>query len=510
MLRLKRRTLASLNSEIRDGIVPAGERLRLAPAEPGDGAASRPRNYRTVALIIACAMFMEQMDATVLATALPTMARDFGVPVTHVSSALTSYLLSLAIFIPASGRFADRFGAKTVFRVAILVFLAGSILCAQATSLPFLILARFLQGAGGAMMVPVGRLVLLRSVAKEDMVQATSWLIMPALIGPIAGPPLGGFIVTYLNWRWIFYLNVPVGLLGVVLVTRFIAEIREDNPGRMDLVGFGLSGLSLGALLFGFEMASRAGELRGAVALIATGLVTGALYLRHARRIEQPILDLSLMQVPTFRLSVIAGSLTRITQGAQPFLLPLMFQVGFGMKAATSGSIISAGAIGSLGMKWLAPRVLRKYGFRNSLVVNGVIGTAGYAICGLFRPDWPTPVIFAVLAASGFFMSFQFTAYNTVAYDEIGPRRMSAATSFYSTFQQLMLSLGVCIGAAGLHLGMLASRRSAPGLSDFTVAFAVVTLISAAATIWNLSFSPTAGEEMRGRPVARAAARQGA
>jgi EmrB/QacA subfamily drug resistance transporter len=500
MLRLRRRSLASLNSEIRDGILPAAERLRLVPSGPGD--VSHPpkkRNFRTIALIVACALFMEQMDATVLATALPTMARDFGVPVTHVSSALTSYLLSLAIFIPASGRFADRFGAKTVFRLAILLFLAGSLLCAQAHSLAFLIVARFLQGAGGAMMAPVGRLVLLRNVAKQDMVQATSWLIMPALIGPILGPPLGGLIVTYLNWRWIFYLNLPVGLAGVALVTKFIDEIREEAPGRMDLAGFALSGVSLGSLLFGFEMSSRSGELRGALSLIVTGLVSGALYVRHARRVEAPILDLSLMRIPTFRLSVIAGSLTRITQGAQPFLLPLLFQVGFGLNAASSGAITIAGALGSFAMKWLAPGLLRRFGFRMSLVVNGLLASAGYAVCGLFRPNWPTPLIFAILATSGFFMSFQFTAYNTIAYDEIEPGRMSAATSFYTTSQQLMLSLGVGVGAAALHLGMAMNGRAAPTPAEFTVAFWVVTAISAAATIWNLKFARSAGEEMTGR-----------
>src|SRR5271170_4339084 len=222
MLRPRRRGLASINAEIRDGIVPAADGLALVPSPllPSQGVAQP--SYRTVALIIACALFMEQMDATILATALPTMARDFGVPVTWLSSALTSYLLALAIFIPASGRLADRFGSKTVFRLAILLFLAGSMACGQARSLPFLIGARFVQGIGGAMMIPIGRLVLLRSVAKEDLVQAMSWLIIPALVGPIIGPPVGGFIVTYLDWRWIFYLNLPVGFLGVALVTKFI------------------------------------------------------------------------------------------------------------------------------------------------------------------------------------------------------------------------------------------------------------------------------------------------
>jgi EmrB/QacA subfamily drug resistance transporter len=498
-LRLRRRGLASINAELRDGVVPASESLQTVSEEVAPTGGGQQRNFRLIALIVACALFMEGMDATVLATALPTMARDFGVPVTNLSSALTAYLLSLAIFIPASGRFADRFGAKTVFRLAIVVFLAGSLLCAQARDLPFLIFARFVQGAGGAMMIPIGRLVLLRSVRKEDMVAATSWLIMPALVGPIIGPPLGGFIVTYLDWRWIFYLNLPVGILGVGLVTKFIAEVRGERAVKADIPGFVLSGISLGCLLFGFEMSSRTGELGRALVLIAIGLVAGAVYIRHANKRTDPILDLSLMKVTTFRLSVIAGSLTRITQGAQPFLLPLMFQVGFGMKASMSGAITIAGAMGSLGMKWLAPGILRRFGFRSSLVVNGLLGAGFYAVCGVLRPDWPTPVIFAVLMASGFFMSFQFTAYNTIAYDEIAPARMSAATSFYATFQQLMLSLGICVGAVALHLAMAPSGRNTPTLPDFTIAFWVVTAISAAATIWNLQFSRTAGEEMSGR-----------
>jgi EmrB/QacA subfamily drug resistance transporter len=494
----RRRRLASINSEVRDGIVPAADGVTPGPAgsrSPGQ------RGYRTIALIIACALFMEQMDATVLATALPTMARDFAVPATRLSSALTSYLLALAIFIPASGRMADRFGSKTVFRLAIILFLAGSALCGQARTLPLLIAARFLQGIGGAMMIPIGRLVLLRSVAKEDMVNAMSWLIIPALIGPVVGPPLGGFIVTYLNWRWIFYLNVPIGVLGVVLVTRYIGQVREDVAPRADVSGFLLSGVSLGCLLFGFESSSRTGELGEAIGLVAVGLVSGALYIRHARRRPDPILDLSLMAVPTFRLSVIAGSLTRITQGAQPFLLPLMLQLGLGLNAAASGGITIAGAIGSLAMKWLAPRVLRRYGFRLSLIVCGLVGTAGYAACGFFRPGWPVAAIFAVLGVSGFFMSFQFTAYNTIAYDEIAPERMSSATSFYATFQQLMLSLGICIGAASLHVGMWVAHRSTPGLGQFTLAFLVVTAISAAATVWNMRFADEAGAEMSGRAV---------
>lgn len=497
MLRPRRRRVAAINSEIRDGIVPAADGLVQATGKPS----ATGRGYRTVALIIACALFMEQMDATVLATALPAMARDFGVPAPSLSSALTAYLLALAIFIPASGRIADRLGSKIVFQAAIVLFLAGSMLCGQAHSLGFLIFSRFLQGIGGAMMIPVGRLVLLRSVAKEDMVQAMSWLIMPALIGPIVGPPLGGAIVTFVSWRWIFYLNLPIGLLGLALVARFIGQVKGERPAGSDLTGFVLSGICLGCLLFGFEMASRVGELARAGVLIAVGLVAGAFYLRHARRQPAPILDLTLMRVPTFRLSVIGGSLTRITQGAQPFLLPLMFQLTFGMTAAASGALTIAGAIGSLGMKFIAPGLLRRFGFRATLVAGGIAASLGYATCALFRPDWTTPQLFAVLAISGFFMSFQFTAYNTIAYDEIPPERMSSATSFYATFQQLMLSLGICVGALALRIGTAAAHRGAPGLAQFQVAFVVVTVVSLTATIWNARFSATAGDELAGRAM---------
>ncbi|MBB2791645.1 UNVERIFIED_ORG: EmrB/QacA subfamily drug resistance transporter [Rhizobium pisi] len=455
-------------------------------------------NFRVIAMIVASAMLMENIDATVLATALPTMARDFAVSAPAMSIALTSYLLSLAIFIPASGRMADSFGSRTVFRAAIAVFVIGSILCALAPTLSFLVLARLLQGMGGAMMMPVGRLVLMRSVARKDMVSAMSWLLVPALIGPIVGPPLGGFIVTYLDWRWIFYINVPVGIIGMIFVSIYIDEVKGKASGRFDTIGFVLSGISLGSLLFGFEMSSHAGEGAFSIFLIAIGLIFGIAYLRHARKHPSPIMDFSLMKVPSFGTSVIAGSLTRITQGAQPFLLPLLFQIGFGLSAAAAGQIVIATALGALAMKPMAKFVFSRLGFRRSLVLNGIFGTVGYGLCAAFRPDWPMPLIFIVLILSAFFLSFQFTAYNTIAYDEIDKERMSSATSFYTTFQQLMLSLGICIGALALHGSMAFNDVETPTLGDFSTAFVVVTLISITATIWNLRFSPTAGEEISG------------
>jgi len=496
MVAPRRRGHASVNAEIHDGIVPAAS--ALTPARDPGGPEVSGANYRLVALIVASALFMEFVDATVLATALPTMARDFGVRPTEMSIALTSYLLALAVFIPASGLLADRFGSRTVFRAAIGLFMLGSVACGLAPSLEFIVLARFVQGTGGAMMIPLGRLVLMRSVAKQDMVNAMSWLLVPAMIGPIIGPPLGGLIVTYLDWRWIFYINLPVGMLGLWLVGRYIANFREESHVPVDWGGFALSGVSLSCLLFGGEMASHTGEGLLAAGLIGAGIAVGALYIRHARGREGAILDLSLMQDRTFRLSVIAGSITRITQGAQPFLLPLMMQVGFGFSAVHSGLITVATAIGSLAMKGAAPKVLRRFGFRRTLVWNGVLCAAGYAACGLFAPGWPLWAMFGVLVVAGVFMSLQFTAYNTIAYDGIAPERMSSATAFYATFQQLMLSLGICLAALGLHLSMLTQGHHRPMLDDFAAAFWGVTAISLCATIWNRKFAPDAGAEISG------------
>jgi EmrB/QacA subfamily drug resistance transporter len=285
------------------------------------GEIRRP-SYRTTALIIASALFMEQLDGTVLATALPTMARHFVVSPSHMSIALTSYLLSLAVLIPASGNLADRFGARTVFSSAIAIFTVGSILCAQAPNLAMLVVARLLQGAGGAMMVPVGRLVLLRSIDKQDLVSAMSWFLVPAMTGPILGPPVGGLIVTYLDWRWIFYINVPIGVLGLALTHFFIQNSRAATHQPFDIAGFVLSGASLSCLLFGFETGSRgAGETSTMLTLIGAGVASGLAYVAYAQRQRKitPILDLSLMRIPTFRVSVLGGSLCRITQGAQPF-----------------------------------------------------------------------------------------------------------------------------------------------------------------------------------------------
>ncbi|MGC1551071.1 MAG: MDR family MFS transporter [Rhodanobacter sp.] len=456
-------------------------------------------DYRLISLIVGCAIFLEQMDGTVLATALPTMARDFHVSAPAMSVAITSYLLALAILIPVSGTVADRFGAKRVFNSSIAVFIAGSILCSLTNSLPLMVAARLLQGMGGAMMAPVGRLVLLRTVERKHLVSAMSWTLMPAILGTLAGPPLGGFMVEYLDWRWIFYINVPIGVLGFWLVRRFIPVVHSvAEPAPFDWLGFALCSIGLGCMLFGLEMFGESTNLPRALTLLAVGIAAGFAYVWHSRRSAHPVVDLSLLRIDSFRLSVISGSLMRITQGAQPFLLPLLFQIGFGFSAVRSGQLILATSLGAFLARSFTTRVLRWVGFRRAMVYNGVLASLGYAVCAFFRPDWPFGLMFGLLVCCGAFMSFQFGAYNTVAYESVPTVRMSAANSFYTTLQQLMLSVGVCSGALILKFTMAVGQNAEPSQLDFSAAFLIVTLISLSSMWWHLKFAHDAGQELSG------------
>ena len=444
-------------------------------------------------------MFMEQLDGTVLATALPAMANSFHADPLHMNVALTSYLLTLAMFIPASGKLADRFGSRTVFRAAIALFTIGSVACAQAPTLGFLVAARMLQGVGGAMMSPVGRLVMLRAVSKTELVRAMAWLMIPATIGPILGPPVGGFIVTYLSWHWIFYINVPIGLAGIVLVTRYIDEMREPTRTKFDLLGLILAGSALASLMFGIELATRGvGSLALALGLAGAGIVSGGLYALHARRHAQPMLDFRLMHIATFRLSVICGSFSRIAVGAMPFLLPMMLQLGFGLSAAQSGLITFVSSLGSLAMRLAAPVLLRRLGFRNVLMWIGLVATLLLAASAAFRPSWSVATIYVVLVLNGFFQSLQFMAYNTIAYADVPRPQMSAATSFYTTFQQMSLTLGIAVSAAMLAASQQILGHTQLMLSDFSVAFLAVASVSMVAPLLSRRFDRSAGAELSG------------
>lgn len=456
-------------------------------------------DYRIISLIVGCAIFLEQVDGTVLATALPTMAHDFGVSAPAMSVAVTSYLLALAILIPVSGAISDRFGAKRVFNSSIVVFIIGSILCSLTRSLPAMVAARLLQGTGGAMMAPVGRLVILRTVERRHLVSSMMWTLIPAILGTMAGPPLGGFIVQYLDWHWIFYINVPIGVLGFWLVRRYIPVVHAaTRPARFDWLGFALCSVGLGCLLFGLELFGENTNVRNALMLIAIGAASCLAYVQHAKRRTNPAVDLTLLRIESFRLSVISGSLMRITQGAQPFLLPLLLQIGLGFSALRSGQLVLAISVGALLARVCTTHVLRRIGFRRAMVYNGVLASLSYAVCAFFRADWPFWLMFGLLMGCGLVMSFQFASYNTIAYEAVPTDRMSAANSFYSTLQQLMLSIGVCCGALILKMAMAVSHNAEPSRMNFSVAFLVVTAISLSSTYWHRAFAHDAGHEMSG------------
>jgi EmrB/QacA subfamily drug resistance transporter len=471
--------------------------MRFRPDSPRIRTSGRTR---LTAVIVACALFMQNLDSTVIATALPTMAKAFGADPVHMNVALTSYLLSLAVFIPASGWVADRFGTRTVFRAAIAVFTIGSVLCGRADSLAFLVAARVLQGIGGAMMVPVGRLVLLRTAPKNELVAAMAWLTMPALLGPVLGPPVGGFIVTYFSWRWIFDINVPIGIIGIILVSMFVEDVREPPRGRFDAIGLLLCGIALSGLMFGLETAGRGVVPRDLTeAMVGVGLVAILGYLIHAWHHPAPLLDLSLMRLPCFGVALSAMMLFRTGIGAIPFLLPLMLQVGFGDSAVQSGLITFASSAGALVMKPATQYALRAFGFRDTLVWNGVVSAVMIAICAAFRPTWPAAAIYAALLIGGFFRSLQFTAYNTLAYGDVPRSQMSSATSLYVTGQQLAATIGISAGAVSLEISRTLAGHVTPQPIDFSHAFLVVALFTLAAAPIALLMPRNAGDDLTGR-----------
>ncbi len=400
-------------------------------------------------------MFMQNLDSTIIATALPVIARSLNESPLQLNVAITCYLLSLAVFIPISGWTADRYGARHVFSAAIVVFTIGSIACGLSQSLWMLVIARIVQGMGGAMMVPVGRLVLLRTVPRSELVRAMSFVSVPALIGPILGPPLGGLIVTYASWRWIFFLNIPIGVVGVLLINLVIKNIEEGAPRPFDLSGFVLTGIGLASLAFGFETLGRgAMPMWLSIALLACGCVCVFFYVRHAARVDHPIIDFALLRIPTYAAATLGGFMFRIGTGALPFVLPLMLQVGFGLSPLKSGLLTFAQAAGAMTMKTSVTTVLRWFGFRNVLVGNAAVGASFIFAYAFFQPSTPHVVIFILLLAGGFFRSLQMTSINTLSYAgtiAFGPM-LSRATSLTSMCQQLSQSVGVGTGAMILFI----------------------------------------------------------
>ena len=457
-----------------------------------------PRPF-LIPLIVACSLFMENMDSTIITTSLPAIALDLRENPLALNLALTAYLVSLAVFIPISGWVADRFGSRSVFAAAIVVFVAGSLLCAASSTLPAFVAARFLQGLGGAMMVPVGRLVLLRTVPKDQLIAALNYLTIPALLGPVIGPPLGGFITVHFHWRWVFLINLPIGILGLLLVLRHIPNIRESGVHALDVKGFLLSGIGLAVLVLGLSMLGRHLASGAVIAIcIAVGVSALGGYVWHARRTEHPLLDLDLLKLPTFHTGVVGGALFRIGVGATPFLLPLMLQLGFGLDPFQSGMLTCSAAVGAMFMKTLTVRIMRRHGFRSVLTLNAVVASCATAGYGLFTAATPHVVIILVLLLSGCLRSLQFTGLNAITFADVSRQTMSQATSLSSMAQRLSQSIGVVIGAFVLQIGSILHGRSALEAADFWPAFLAVGLLSGASIFFHLRLPADAGAEVSG------------
>ncbi|MEB6378245.1 MFS transporter [Leclercia adecarboxylata] len=433
------------------------------------------------ALLVAGAFFMEFLDGTVIATALPDMAKSFGVQAVDLNIGISAYLITLAVLIPASGWIADRFGARKVFTLALAIFTLASVLCGLATSVDQFVAMRILQGMGGALMVPVGRLAVLRTTPKHLLITAIATLTWPALVAPIIGPPLGGFITSYANWRWIFFINVPLGLIAIVLALRIIPDIYEETRRPFDMPGFIATSVAMVSLVCAMEMMG-AQEIDTGItlALLAVGVVTMIYALRHFRRAEWPMIRLDALQVPTFRVTMFGGSLFRASISAVPFLLPLLFQVGFGMDAFHSGLLVLAVFVGNLTIKPATTPLLRWLGFKKLLLINGVLNVLALLACAFLTPHTPVWVIILILYLGGVFRSIQFTAISTLAFADVPSPQMSYANTLFSTATQLAVGLGITLGAIGIRIGELFSEwlglEALPGIG-FRLAFVAIALV---------------------------------
>jgi EmrB/QacA subfamily drug resistance transporter len=478
------------------------EHPRLNETSPITGATGKPRLRILIPLVVGCAFFMEGLDSTMIAVAIPDMAKSLGENPLRLNLVITTYLLSLAVFIPVSGWIADRLGTRAVFCAAIAIFAAGSALCGLSTSLPMMLAMRVVQGFGGAMMTPVGRLILLRSFPRSDLVSAMNWMTIPAMIGPTVGPIVGGFLTTYLSWRAIFYLNLPIGVTGVGLTLWLIEDFRAPAPTRFDLRGFFIAGLGLALLELAIENVGRP-MIPGPLGTVFFGAACAILLLYgwHARRREDPILDLRLLRIRTFRIGTVTGSICRMGLDAVPFLLPLLFQVGFGLSPLHSGLLTFSSSLGAMLVRTFSAAFLRFVGFRRLLAGGACLAAAVTAGCGLLRPDTPVWLIVIFVLLSGCVRSIEYLALNTISYADVPAAVLSKSTSVGGVAQQLARGFGIAVGAA--LLALIAGPRMLT-IDDFRLAFFLIALLPLLSAFGFLRLSAVDGAEVSGHRPARA------
>jgi len=454
-----------------------------------------------VSILVATAFFMENLDGTVIATALPQMGKSFHVSPVDLNIGMTAYLLMLAVFIPISGWVADKVGARSVFVSAIAVFTFASILCGLSNGIVAFTSARILQGIGGAMMVPVGRLVVLRTTEKSRLMEAIAYITWPALVAPVVGPPVGGYITTYFSWHWIFYLNVPLGIVGIALSLLWIPNLKEDKVRAFDWIGFVLSSTACVTFMYGMELVGREDtSWRSPSLYLACGGVLAVLAVMHLRRSPTPLLKLDLLKIKTFAITIEGGSLFRASISVSPFLLPLMFQVGFGLSAFQSGMFMLGLFAGNLSMKPATTFMLRRFGFRSVLIWNGVLTAILMLGCSLLFPSTPRTIILAVLFVNGLCRSMQFTCLSTLSFADVPKPDLSSATSFFSMITQMSMGMGVAVGAIALRAaGLLdGNAHGTPTTKEFHIAFLFVAALTLIGTIDCFSLEPDAGAAVTG------------
>ena len=456
------------------------------------------RRSTLIALLVAVTFFMENLDATVIATALPDIAKTFGVGAVDVNIGMSAYMLAVAVFIPISGWLADRFGSRRVFGWAIVLFSLSSLLCGWSDSLQTFVAARVLQGISGAMMVPVGRLAVLRATEKKDLVRAISFITWPGLVAPILGPPVGGFIVTHASWPWIFYLNLPLGLLALIATLVLIPKHDEVTSRSFDFSGFLLVGVASAALLYGVELLGQSrGSLLQGLLLSGAGVMLGGFAWRHMRRHAQPLLALGVVSVRTFSVCLCGGSIFRVAISTLPFLLPLMFQLAFGLSAFDAGLLVLAVFAGNLAMKPFTTAVMQRWGFRSVLMINGILGVLAIAACALLDERMSWALILFILFVGGLSRSMQFTLFNTLGFADIPKSPMSDASTLFSMFFQLSMAMGVAIGALLLRFAMnFHGNTGQAATADFQLTFLLVAVIAGVALLDNLRLPPQAGESV--------------
>ena len=454
--------------------------------------------HRGLPLVVGLAFFMEQLDATIIAPAIPDIALALETDPLSLNLTMTVYLVCGVGFIPVGGPLAARWGTRSVFQVAVAVFMASSVLCALATSLPMLCLARALQGVAAALMVPVGRTALVRDTPRGELVSALAWMITPAMLGPLLGPPLGGLLTTWLSWHWIFLINVPIGLAGLWGARRFVPQIYVEAEGRFDIPSWLLLAAALACVITGLEVLRHGASPVQSAILGVLFLLAVIAYARRSQGRVAPMLDFSLLRVSTFRTSFVGGSLLRVGYGALPFLLPLMLQVGLGFSALESGMILLATGAVAFITKTQTTWMLRRWGFRQVLLVNGIVCVAALCLCGLCRVSWGLPAIAVAASLAGFFRAIQFNALTAIAYADVPAEKVGPATTLNTMAQQLSIMLGISVAALVVDWSSRLAGHGIPSPQDFSVAFYVVAAIGAAAIPSYLALRRDAGQQLSG------------